>query len=253
MSQPIDAPGGARRCQVALDRRQADVDDRAVDEGQARAEDGRGEGSLAVPCGLRRACGGGKGGVLCHCAIVSGKSAGCNRFRSARECFGPWFSGFVVDRLDVRLRFAMLSRHTARQQQAAGPEGRGHPSSFGADGALCAWSSIDRSSMIFRTAAAGMDSRVDRRAGRHGGTVVGARRSGRLPRAANRRRDGAAGPDHSPEEIERSGVSSVEELLGLVSANFGSTTEATTTANSFSPGARRPRCVAWAQAGPWCC
>ena len=38
------------------------------------------------------------------------------------------------------------------------------------------------------------------------------------------------------EEIERSGVTTVEELLGLVSANFGGTLEATTTANSLISG-----------------
>jgi iron complex outermembrane recepter protein len=38
------------------------------------------------------------------------------------------------------------------------------------------------------------------------------------------------------EEIERSGVTTVEEVLGLVSANFGSKIEATTTANSLISG-----------------
>ena len=38
------------------------------------------------------------------------------------------------------------------------------------------------------------------------------------------------------EEIERSGASTVEEVLGLVSANFGGTLEATTTANSLISG-----------------
>ena len=39
----VDEPGdrGAARAEIVLDRRQADVDDGAVDEGQARAEDGR--------------------------------------------------------------------------------------------------------------------------------------------------------------------------------------------------------------------
>jgi len=38
------------------------------------------------------------------------------------------------------------------------------------------------------------------------------------------------------EEIQRSGATTVEEVLGLVSANFGSTIEATTTANSLISG-----------------
>jgi len=38
------------------------------------------------------------------------------------------------------------------------------------------------------------------------------------------------------EEIERSGANTVEEVLGLVSANFGSTIEATSTANSLISG-----------------
>jgi iron complex outermembrane receptor protein len=58
----------------------------------------------------------------------------------------------------------------------------------------------------------------------------------RLARAADRRRDGASVQVIRRDEIERSGVATVEELLRLVSANFGGVTEASSTAKSNISG-----------------
>ena len=52
----VDDPllGGEAAVQVGADRREGDVDERAVQEDRARAEDARQQGQLLAPCGARR-------------------------------------------------------------------------------------------------------------------------------------------------------------------------------------------------------
>ena len=79
VDEPADrCPRRARRRQIALDRRQADVDDRAVDERQARSEDRRRERSGRV-LGLRRCLRRGRGE-----AAVAGPGRGERHRRAPR-------------------------------------------------------------------------------------------------------------------------------------------------------------------------